>query len=136
MRNDPMSGGSSQERIGADTLTQKATEKADKDLSNEGDNRDRKLLEAIVETHEKGRSKEEKLTTLAILKQFLDKRRDLLERVEEAPSGASVSSLEEEIHTEINKIDNFVSEQLDRVIHHPHFQDIEARWRGLRRLVS
>ena len=31
----------------------------------------------------------------------------------------------------IAKIDEKMSEQLDTILHHPEFQDLEARWRGL-----
>jgi type VI secretion system ImpC/EvpB family protein len=40
------------------------------------------------------------------------------------------------ISREIAQIDATVSEQLNQILHHPQFQQLEASWRGLRHLVD
>lgn len=36
----------------------------------------------------------------------------------------------------IGKIDNLISHQLDNILHHPKFQEIESTWRGLKFLID
>lgn len=94
------------------------------------------LLQTIIETHEKNRTKEQIQSTVAVLESFLKKRQNLLEQAEAGSTAEYAGSLREQIHEEINNIDAYLSQQLDRVIHHPRFQRVEATWRGLRRLIS
>lgn len=40
------------------------------------------------------------------------------------------------IHARIAEIDRLISQQLNEIIHHPEFQELEASWRGLSYLVQ
>lgn len=60
---------------------------------------------------------------------------DLLHRSPEVRTDTFSASLEDLINNRIKEIDGIVSEQLDKVMHHPKFQQLEASWLGLNRLV-
>jgi type VI secretion system protein ImpC len=65
--------------------------------------------------------------------------RDILgEFVKQVMAGAVVVSKDTElmINTRIAQIDRLISQQLNEVIHHPEFQQLEASWRGLNYLVQ
>ncbi|MBJ6799961.1 type VI secretion system contractile sheath large subunit [Geomonas propionica] len=61
----------------------------------------------------------------------------LVELVQQVLAGEMVpgGDIERMIHTRIAEIDHLISDQVNRIIHHPEFQKLEASWRGLSYLV-
>lgn len=87
-------------------------------------------LDAVLSQYE---SKTQIAATSETLIAFLRKRIDLLDK---GKAQLSTTLLKAEINAEIAKIDDFVADSLDHVLHHPSFQRVEASWTGLRTLVS
>ena len=93
------------------------------------------ILTQIIEEFERGRRDDQKKQTLTGLTRFLQRRKDLLEKIEKLPEGEFPMKLEQEIISEIGLLDHDISVQLDQVMHHEEFKKLEATWRGVQRLV-
>lgn len=87
------------------------------------------LLDKIIETTVRG-SKDAAARDAArdVVSRFVD---EVMEK-RMTPSKNTVAM----INDRIKQIDDFLSKQLNEILHHPDFQKLEGTWRGLRYLVS
>jgi len=86
------------------------------------------LLDSIIDESRIGTNESEKARA-----------RDLIgELADQVLSGAVVvkRDLATGIDARIAELDQLISDQLNAILHHPEFQQLEASWRGLRYLVS
>src|SRR4051812_29313120 len=85
------------------------------------------LLDKIVSETEQGRSSTQQEVVAAGLT-------DIIRRSPELRENTFSASIEDLILQRIATIDSVVSKQLDKVMHAPAFQQLEASWRGLNHL--
>lgn len=87
------------------------------------------LLDSIVATTEQGRSEAQQTQ----VKQTII---DILARSPQVQDSRYSADLESLIDRRLALIDEAVSAQLDKIMHEPKFQELEANWRGLDQLVT
>ena len=86
------------------------------------------LLEQIVEEGRFGEEPQQRKRGKTLVKQFVS---EVLE------GSISVSpDTESMLNARIAEIDRLVTRQLNEIMHHPKFQDLESTWRGLKYLVD
>ena len=81
------------------------------------------------------------LDTIVAERASVDQAINVAELVEAAPDNAAASAeraaaLRARVHRLVSEIDRILARSLDTILHHPAFQAMEARWRGLAWLVS
>ena len=86
------------------------------------------LLDSIVENGRLGKDEAAKTRGRDMVSQF----------VEQVLQGNMTVSkdIESMIESRIAQIDHLLSLQLNEILHHPQFQQLEATWRGIRHLID
>src|SRR5690606_27706294 len=85
------------------------------------------LLESILDQGLKARDDHAREWGRDLLKEFISQLLD--------PSMVVAKDTEKTINLRIAEIDRLLSAQLNEIMHHPDFQQLEASWRGLHYLV-
>lgn len=88
---------------------------------------DRSLLDQIIFDGKIARDDSQRAYARDLVSEFVN---DVL--ADEDRVGADVVAL---INDRIAEIDRLISDQLNEILHHPEFQELEATWRGLRYLI-
>lgn len=89
---------------------------------------ERTLLEEIVEEGRFGEEPQQRERGKGLVKQFVS---EVLEG-----SIAISPDTESMLNSRIAEIDRLITRQLNAIMHHPKFQDLESTWRGLKYLVD